>query len=89
VPLAPMPWLFGFAHWRRAGFEKDRPAAFLPIGSAGASDGRLDVVVSPEQASSSRILGVRATPKGVAPLPAAPGPDAEELRRLRALGYVR
>lgn len=89
VPLAPMPWLFGFAHWRRAGFETDRPAAFLPIGSAGASDGRLDVVVSPEQASSSRILGVRATPKGVAPLPAAPGPDAEELRRLRALGYVR
>jgi arylsulfatase A-like enzyme len=89
VPIAPMPWLFGFAHWRRRGFENDHPRAFIPIGTARASGGRLEFVVSPDQASGSRILGVRAIPQGVSPLPAAPGPDAEELRRLRALGYVR
>jgi len=89
VPIPPVPWLIGFSRWRQEGFEKLAPSRFVPLGSARASGGRLAVVVPPDQASGSRILGVRATPEGVSPPPATLGPDAEELRRLRALGYVQ
>jgi arylsulfatase len=89
IPIPPVPWLFGFTRWRKKGFETFAPSQFVPLGSARASGGRLAVVVPPDRASGSRILGVRVTPEGVAPTPAAPGPNAEELRRLRALGYVQ
>jgi arylsulfatase A-like enzyme len=89
IPIPPMPWFFGFTRWRNAGFEKDTPSAFVSLGSATASGGRLDVVVPPDQATGARIVGVRAIPEGVAPQPATPEPDADELRRLKALGYVR
>ena len=89
VPIAPMPWFLGFTRWRKTGFEKDQPTAFVTVGSARASGGQLPVVVDPEHAAGFRILGVRATPEGVALVPPSPGPDAEELHRLRALGYVQ
>lgn len=90
IPIPPMPWLFGFTRWRKAGFEEETPSVYQALGSATASGGRLDVVVSPDHVSGARIVGVRASPEGVVPPPgAAPGPDADELRRLKALGYVR
>jgi arylsulfatase A-like enzyme len=88
IPVPRMPWLFGFARWRKAAFEKDEPTAFVPLGMAHAAAGRLRVVVPPESALHARVVGLRASPEGVTPAPEAPAPDEEQLRRLRALGYV-
>ena len=89
VPAPPMPWLFGFAHWRKATFEKDTPLRFIPLGPARAAAGRLDVVVKPELALGTRVVGIRASPEGVAAATPAPTLDDEQRRRLRALGYVQ
>ena len=88
IPLPRMPWLFGFARWRKDAFEKDRPTAFVPLGTASASGGRLLVVVPPEAALHARVVGLRVSPAGAAVGPEPAAPDEEQLRRLRALGYV-
>jgi hypothetical protein len=83
-----MPWLFGFAHWRRASFAKNDPTKFVPIGSASAASSRLGVVIPPDVAQGLRIIGLRVTPAGVSPTTSAPL-DEEQRKRLRALGYVQ
>jgi hypothetical protein len=88
IPVPRMPWLFGFARWRRDAFEKDTPTAFVPLGTASASGGRLRVVVPPESALHARVVGLRASPVGAAATPEPTTPDEEQLQRLRALGYV-
>lgn len=89
VPVPRMPWLFGFARWRKAAFEKDAASAFVPLEPARASGGRLRVVIPPASAQHARIVGVRVSPEGAAPGAAATAPDDEQMRRLRALGYVQ
>ncbi len=89
IPVPPMPWLFGFARWRRAAFQKDEPTAFVTLGTARASGGRLRVVIPPGSALHARVVGLRVSPEGAAPVPEATPPDEEQLRRLRALGYVQ
>ncbi len=88
IPVPRMPWLFGFARWRRNVFEKTEARAFVPLGTAAASGGRLRVVVPPESALHARIVGVRVSPAGAGTAPEPGAPDEEQLRRLRALGYV-
>jgi arylsulfatase len=88
VPVPRMPWLFGFARWRKAAFEKDEPMAFVPLGTARATGGRLRVVLPPESALRAHVVGLRMSPEGVVPAPEPPAPDEAQLRRLRALGYV-
>jgi arylsulfatase A-like enzyme len=89
IPVAPAPWLFGYARWLRHAFEKDDPAAFVTLGTARATGGRLRVVVPPESALRARVVALRVTPEGVAPAAQGTPPDDEQRRRLRALGYVR
>src|SRR5262249_9181555 len=58
VPVARMPWLVGFASWRKASFAKDDPTAFVPVGSARSTAGRLRVVIPPEIAQGTRVVGL-------------------------------
>ncbi len=88
VPIPPMPWVFGFARWRKAGFQKDKPSVFIPHGLAQAEHGVLRVSIPPDLALGTRVVGLRLTPAGARPDAGAPAPDEEHLRRLRALGYV-
>src|SRR5262249_14813098 len=88
VPVTRMPWLIGFARWRKASFAKDDATTFVPIGTARSSAGRLRVDIAPAVAQGLRIVGLRVTPEGVAPASAAPLDD-DQRRRLRALGYVQ
>jgi len=89
IPVPPMPWLFGFASWRKAAFQPDEPLAFVQVGTAQATGGRLRIRLPPESALGARVVGLRVTPQGIAPQPEPPVQDEEQLRRLRALGYVR
>jgi hypothetical protein len=88
VPVARMPWLVGFASWRKASFAKEDATTFVPIGTARARAGRLRVDIAPDVAQGLRIVGLRITPEGVVPASAAPLDD-DQRRRLRALGYVQ
>jgi hypothetical protein len=88
IPVPRMPWLFGFSRWRRDVFEKDQPTAFVPLGTAVAAGGRLRVVVPQETALRARLVGLRVSPAGATATPEPAAPDEEQLRRLRALGYV-
>jgi arylsulfatase A-like enzyme len=88
IPVPRMPWLFGFSRWRRDAFEKDQPTAFVSLGTASAAGGRLRVVVPPESALHARVVGLRVSPAGVTAAPEPAAPDEDQLRRLRALGYV-
>jgi len=88
VPVTRMPWLIGFARWRKASFAKEDATTFVPIGTARSSAGRLRVDIAPAVAQGLRIVGLRVTPEGVAPASAAPLDD-DQRRRLRALGYVQ
>jgi hypothetical protein len=44
--------------------------------------------VPPESALHARVVGLRVSPAGVTAAPEPAAPDEEQLRRLRALGYV-
>jgi hypothetical protein len=88
VAIPPMPRLFGFTQWRKRSFLRDEPVERIALGGARATGGRLRVGIPPDAAVGRRVFAVRAAPDGVAP--AVPGAveDEEQLRRLRALGYV-
>src|SRR5262249_62266626 len=67
VPVTRMPWLIGFARWRKASFAKDGTTTFVPIGTARASAGRLRADIAPAVAQGLRIVGLRGPPAGLVP----------------------
>jgi hypothetical protein len=87
VPIAPMPWLFGFDRWMRKSFLIDRPELYLPIGTATTSHGELAVRLPPDTGAARHVIAVRLTPAGMTPAGRAPI-DPAQRERLRALGYV-
>jgi hypothetical protein len=89
VAIRPMPALFGFTAWRKASFLRDQPVDRIAVGRSQATQGRLRIAIPPDTALGRRVFAVRATPDGVAPVTPAPVDDEEQLRRLRALGYVQ
>ncbi len=89
VVIPRMPRLFGFTAWRKAGFMHDHPVAAVPAGSGEATGGSLAVKIAAEGSTGRRVFAVRVVPEGAAPSePAAPD-DPEQIRRLRALGYIQ
>jgi hypothetical protein len=91
--VAPTPpWFFGYARWLRKSFLEDMPAVFVKLGRARTDDGWLRVDLPSAAAHGYHVIGLRATPAGMSPRTfggnGEPG-DAEQVRRLRALGYVQ
>jgi hypothetical protein len=89
VPLQRMPLLFGFTAWRKASFLRDEPVAVVPLGPGEAMGGSLVVTIPAEGMAGRRVFGVRAVPEGAGPAGPPAIDDPEQLRRLRALGYVQ
>jgi hypothetical protein len=94
VEVPRPPRLFGYRRWLRKSFATEAPGAFLALGSRRAKNGWLRVDVPAAVVRGYHVVGVRATPAGATPRAFAPGGgdgalDAEQLERLRALGYVQ
>jgi arylsulfatase A-like enzyme len=85
------PRLFGFDRWLRRAFRKGEPSSFVALGTHEARAGALRVSIPEAMGRDRRLLTLRLTPPGLAPVThedaASPiGPDDRE--RLRALGYL-
>jgi hypothetical protein len=92
IGIRPAPWLFGRAKWLRKSFLDETPGAFETITRARAADGWLRVAVPPSAGAHQHVVGLRVTPVGVQPKAFGEEPGAaaaEQLERLRALGYVQ
>jgi arylsulfatase A-like enzyme len=89
VAVPPMPALFGFSAWRKASFLRDEPVQRIPVGRSQATGGHLRIAIPPDTATGRRVFAVRASPEGVSTGTPAAVDDEEQLRRLRALGYVQ
>ncbi len=89
VPIASMPWLFGFERWLRKSFLPDAATAWIPLGTHRAIDGRLRLALPPSAGTGNHVLGLRLTPPGAEPGAGAPTQDPAMRERLKALGYVQ
>jgi hypothetical protein len=89
VPIQRMPLFFGFTPWRKASFLRDEPVAVVPVGPREATGGSLVVTIPADGMAGRRVFGVRAVPEGAGPAAPPAIDDPEQLRRLRALGYVQ
>jgi arylsulfatase A-like enzyme len=88
VRIPSMPVLFGFTAWRKAAFLRDEPIERISLGQGQATGGHLRVTIPPDTTAGHRVFAIRLAPEGVTAPPAAVD-DEEQLRRLRALGYVQ
>jgi len=91
IGVAP-PWFFGYGRWLRNSFLEDMPGVFVKLGRVRAEDGWLRVDLPAAAARGHHVIGLRATPAGMAPRAFGehdePG-ESEQTKRLRALGYVQ
>ena len=85
------PWFFGYGRWLRKSFLEEMPGTFLKLGRVRAEGGWLRVGLPVTAAEGHHVIGLRATPAGMAPRAFGkndePG-ESEQVKRLRALGYV-
>jgi hypothetical protein len=92
VVAPPPPWLFGYARWLRKSFLEEMPGTFVSLGRVHAERGRMNVSLPAAVARDRHVIGLRATPAGMSPRAfgkdGEPG-DSEQVKRLRALGYVQ
>lgn len=86
------PWFLGYGRWLRKSFLTEMPGTFVPLGRARAEGGWLRVDVPPAAAEGYHVVGLRTTPAGVSPRAFGSdggGTESEQVKRLRALGYVQ
>jgi len=92
VVAPPPPWLFGYGRWLRKSFLEEMPGTFVSLGRARAEQGWLRVDLPAAAARGRHVIGLRATPPGMSPRAfgkdGEPG-ESEQVKRLRALGYVQ
>lgn len=92
VAAPPPPWLFGYGRWLRKSFLEDTPGTFVSLGRARAESGWLRVGLPAAAAHGHHVIGLRVTPAGLSPRAFAKDREAgesEQVKRLRALGYVQ
>jgi len=73
-------------------FLEEMPGTFVSLGRARAEQGWLRVDLPAAAARGRHVIGLRATPPGMSPRAfgkdGEPG-ESEQVKRLRALGYVQ